>query len=125
MDVVNLWVVRHIRETDIRRGFVSKPLLDIGGIFQTIVRIDSGHEPRARQGEGNAGGINCYPPSAPLFCDVGGGAAAARRIEDKITRVACHQNASLDDFRLRLNDIGFPRASSRGIRPKVRKRAAG
>ena len=47
------------------------------------------------------------PAASPLLGDIGGRAAAARRIENKIAGIGGHQHAARNDLGVRLNNIRF------------------
>ena len=54
---------------------------------------------------GDAGGVAGDPAPAPLLRDVRRRPRAARRIEHEIAGVGGHQEATLDDLRVRLDNV--------------------
>src|SRR5207247_845821 len=86
-----------------------------------VVGILGGHQARAGQRQGDAAGVAGDPAAAPLLGDVGGGAAAAGRVEHQVAGVGGHEEATLDDLRVGLNNIELfiSELSGQRVRPNV------
>ena len=99
-------------------GFLGAALAAVG---EQVIGVAGGHDPGAREGEGDAGGVDGDPAPAPLLGDSGGSARAAGRIEDEVTGVGGHEDAAFEYCRRCLNDISLSGRTC-DIRPYVGKR---
>ena len=79
--------------------------LALGAVGQQVPRIAGAHDAGARKCQGDAGGVDGDPAPAPLLCDVGAGPGAAGGIEHQVGRISGHQDAPLDHFGIRLNNV--------------------
>ena len=78
-------------EGDVRDAFVDESARNACRfVFKFVVVEVSCQKTLTRQGNRHAAGVNGYPASAPVFCDISGGAATAGGIEDKIAGVCGH-----------------------------------
>ena len=85
-------------------------------VGEEVVGVAGAHDAGAGEGEGHPGGVDGDPAAAPLFGDVGGGARAAGGVQHQVAGVGGHEDAALDDFGCRLNDIGLWIAKTTGNR---------
>ena len=83
-------------------GFLQLPVAAVGKQVPGIARP---HDAGAGERQGDAGGVDGDPASAPLLGDVGGGAGAAGGIEDEVAGVGDHEDAALNNPRNCLYDI--------------------
>src|SRR5208282_5274251 len=97
-------------------------LLDaLGRVRQQIVGVLRSHEAGARQRQGDTAGVAGDPSAAPLLGHVGGGAAAAGRVEHQVSRVGRHEDTSQYDLGVRLDDVHLVLSKRAGanISPKI------
>src|SRR5690606_4438378 len=108
-------------------GDLAFLLLAFGAVGEHVPGVARAHDASACQGEGDAGGVDGDPATAPLFGDVSGGAGAACRVENAITRSRCHQQASFDHVLASLDyvDLVLGKASGSSIHPEVVSRDNG
>ena len=116
VDNVDLGVVGDGAEGDVGHTLVDEPLADVavGGHFrggtagklgflelavaavgENVVGIPRAHDAGAGQGQGDTGCVDGYPPPAPLFGHVAGGAGAAGGVQHQVPWVGGHQYQAL------------------------------
>jgi len=91
------------------------------GVGEQVVRVLGRHQARAREGEGDAAGVDRDPAATPLLGDVGGGAGAAGRVQHEVTGVRGHEKAALNDLRRCLHRVDLALAAGAGVGPDVRQ----
>ena len=69
--------------------------------------VASSGEPGAREGEGDAGGVDGDPAAALLLGDGSSGARATGGVEHEVPGVSGHEDAALHNFLAGLDDIYF------------------
>ena len=127
-DVVDQRIVGDRLERDVRHALIDEALADIvmdrrvrgrapaelgllraalAAVGEQIPGIARRHQPRARQRQRDAAGVDRDPAPAPLLGDIGGGAGAAGGIEDQVAGVGGHQDAALDHLGAGLDDVVF------------------
>ncbi len=91
--------------------------LTFARISQDVERISGTHDAGAGKRQGYARRINRDPSSPPLFGNSGGRARTTGWIEDEVTGIRCHQQASFDNALVRLNDIDLVWCPTKAIPP--------
>ena len=86
-------------------------------LFQFVVVERSREQTLTGQCQRHATGDTGDPPSAPSLGHKRGRTAAARGIQDKVARVGGHQDATLKDFRVCLNDVERFRRTAQRVPP--------
>src|SRR5690606_5644394 len=131
-DWVERDVLRDALERDVRDGPVLEATGGVGApvggvvILDGVVRERRGHEPLTGERERDAGRVDRDPAPAPLLRDERGRAAPARRVEDEVAGIGGHEEAALDDERVRLDDIKLVhRGAGDGVTPDVVERIYG
>ncbi len=115
-DHIDLGVVGDRLEGDVRHALIDESLADVAAhrrrgrdpagqfalfdlalaaVGEEVIGIAGAHDPGARQGEGDARGVDGDPAPAPLLGDIGGGAGAAGGVEDEVAGVGGHEEAAL------------------------------
>ena len=135
-DDVELGVVGDGLQGDVRNAFVDEPLSDIASrgalrrdgvgdlrlfalalwtVGKQVVRVTSPHDAGTREGQGDTGGVDGDPAATPLLRDVGCGARATSRIKHEVAWVRGHQDASLNDIGISLNNIHRVRLAKKSV----------
>ena len=102
------------------RSFIRRELsrevgllkLAFAGIRKQVVGKLRRHDPLPRERKRHSRRIDRDPPPPPFFAYQGRCSRSAGRIEHEIPRIGGHQEASLDDFHVRLDYIYFRIAES-------------
>src|SRR5947208_3816963 len=103
-------------------SFVLEISANTSFFITDLVKIELGREQTlARNGDGNAARVNCDPAPSPLLCNVSGRAAAASRIEYKVSRIGGHEYASCNRLcrSLYYIDLWVRKLACRCIQPNV------
>ena len=90
-------------------------------VGEEVVGIARAHQPRARERQRHARGVDGDPAPAPLLGDSSRGAGAAGRIEHEIAGIGGHQDAALDYLSASLNhiDLFVSKAASTCVIPDI------
>jgi hypothetical protein len=125
-DDVDLGVIGDVAELDVWHALVDEAVADVsarpglrGGrasdfgllqlplaaVREEVVRITRAHDPRPREGQRNPRCIDGDPATAPLLCDVGRSAGAARRVEHEVAGISGHENTAFDHTSCGLNHV--------------------
>jgi hypothetical protein len=114
-DVRNPFVDEALADIAVSRGFLRRRASDLalfalplGAVGEQVIRVARAHNPRSRQRQGHARGVDRDPAPAPLFGDSGGRAGAAGRIQHQVARIGGHQDQALHYSWCRLNDVNLP-----------------
>ena len=99
---MSLWIGVSAGSALCQLGFLGAAFAAVGEQIPGIARR---HQPRARERQRDAAGVDRDPAPAPLLGDIGGGARAAGRIEHEVAGVGGHQDAAFDDPWLSLNNV--------------------
>jgi hypothetical protein len=106
-------------------GAVGAALNILGaGRTELIIVVFRGEDSLACNGQCNTAHINCNPPAAPLFGNVGRCTRATRGIQYEVTWVNSHLHAPLNDRggRLHCIDLGVrPALNPANVSPEIRE----
>src|SRR5260370_30029025 len=112
-------------EGDVGDLFVFEAAYDVFvGVGEFVVVEGGAHEAVFGEGGGDAGGVAGDPAAAPLLGDECGGARATGGIEDEVTGIGGHENATLKHRRQSLDYVDPRSRETAGLRvcPDVRIR---
>ncbi len=99
VDLIDLRVIGDGFEGDVGDGLVDESAFQpLVRIFQVVIIIAGGHQPLLGQSCGHPGCVAGDPAPSPFFGDIGGGAGPAGGIEDQVTGIGGHEDATFNNL---------------------------